>query len=118
GQHGDAQKRAVPGVDDARIEQSGAGQGEQGGKQRVKRYSERQLTVGLAPAQDEQRDTDEQQEEPEDRRRELDHGLEAATGNGAECEQQKRNGTLNEKAVDRRFRARIPACQTLEQRDI
>ena len=64
-------------IGDAGISQVGAGEAKKNGRQGIKRHLEGPLGIRVAHAQHKQRDPDHEQEGPEDRRGEFNHGPKA-----------------------------------------
>ena len=106
------------GVRDAGIGEPRAGRAEHDRCQRKQRDAERAFRAAVTRAQDEERDTDEQQERPEHRRRELDHRLEAVVLERAEPDQRQRDRALDQKGGHGRAPDRVPTAHEAQRRPV
>ena len=106
------------GVRDAGIGEPRAGRTEHDRRQRKQRDAERALRIAVTRAQDEERDTDEQQERPEHRRRELDHRLEAVVLECAEPDQGQRDRALDQEGGHGRAPLRVPPPHEAQRRPV
>src|SRR3546814_13223974 len=111
-------ERAGSGIGEARIEQIDACKTEDRRKQRIEWHSEGPLRAEIAPAENEQGNSDKKEKEPEDGRGIFNHRLKSVAGERSPQHQQDRARSLPDQRVNRYSPLPVPVSHPAHARDV